>query len=184
MFLMKERIMKLFPEIDWIQDPKLKEKVVATLEDGLKMGGWEPEDMEKLPFTLLIPDCPASLLTHFRGVVRIAKQAMDEFNSLYDYKLDNDTVIAGAVLHDVGKLVEYTRDENGKAVKSALGKDLRHPFSGVGIAMKNDIPTPICHCIAVHAGEGDGRHRSPEAVVINKADFLNFETLKSFLGLI
>jgi len=181
---MKERIMKLFPEIDWIQDSNLKEKVIATLEDGLKMGGWEPEDMEKLPFTLLIPDCPASLLTHFRGVVRIAKQAMDEFNSLYDYKLDNDIVIAGAVLHDVGKLVEYMRDENGKVVKSPMGKDLRHPFSGVGIAMKNDIPTPICHCIAVHASEGDGRYRSPEAVVINKADFLNFETLKSFLGLL
>lgn len=181
---MKERIMKLFPEIDWIQDAELKEKVLATLEDALETGGWEPEDMEKLPFTLLIPDCPASLLTHFRGVVRIAKQAMDEFNSLYDYKLDNDTLIAGAVLHDVGKLVEYTRGEGGKAVKSKMGKDLRHPFSGVGLAMKRDIPTEICHCIAVHAGEGDGKHRSPEAVVINKADFLNFETLKSFLGLL
>jgi hypothetical protein len=110
MFQMKERILKLFPEINWVQDPVLKEKVLATLEEALKMGGWEPEDMEKMPFTLLIPDCPASLLTHFRGVVRMSKAAMEEFNSLYDYKLDNDTLIAGAILHDVGKLVEYTRD--------------------------------------------------------------------------
>ena len=181
---MKERILKLFPEIDWIENDELKEKVLKTLEDALKIGGWEPEDMDKIPFTLLIKDCPASLLTHFRGVTRMAKKAMEEFNALYDYKLDNDTLIAGAILHDVGKLVEYKRDAEGKVVKSDLGKDLRHPFSGVGLAMKNDIPSPICHCIAVHAGEGDGRHRSPEAVVINKCDFLNFETLKSFMGLI
>ncbi|MEA3507456.1 MAG: HD domain-containing protein [Synergistota bacterium] len=181
---MRDRIVKLFPEIDWVQDAELKEKVVATLENALKMGGWEPEDMEKLPFTLLIPDCPCSLLTHFRGVVRISKASMDEFNALYDFKLDNDTLMAGAILHDVGKLVEYERNSEGKVVKSPVGKDLRHPFSGVGLAMMNGIPTPICHCIAVHAGEGDGRHRSPEAVVINKADFTNFETLKSFLGLL
>ncbi|HPD97955.1 MAG TPA: HD domain-containing protein [Synergistales bacterium] len=184
---MRDRIIKMIPEIDWIQDKDLRTKVVATVEDALKTGGWEPEDMEKIPFTLLIPDCPASLNVHNRGVTRMAKKIFEEYNSLYKdnggFQLDHDTLIAGAILHDVGKLVEYEK-KDGKAVKSQMGKDLRHPFSGVGLAMRNGIPSGICHCIAVHAKEGDGGHRSPEAVVINKCDFINFETIKSFLGLL
>lgn len=184
---MRDRIVKMIPEIDWIKDKELKEKVIDTIEDALKTGGWEPEDMDNLPFTLLIPNCPASLNVHNRGVTRIAKSVYEEYNALYKenggFQLDHDTLIAGAILHDVGKLVEYEK-KDGKAVKSQMGKDLRHPFSGVGLAMRNGIPTSICHCIAVHAKEGDGAFRSPEAVVINKCDFINFETIKSFLGLI
>ena len=57
--------------------------MVVTFEDALKIGGWEPEDMAKIPFTLLIKDCPASFLTHTRGVTRICKVSMDEYNVLY-----------------------------------------------------------------------------------------------------
>ena len=163
---MRDRIIKMIPEIDWVQDKELKDQVVANIEDALKTGGWEPEDMDKMPFTLLIPDCPASLNVHNRGVTRMAKKIYEEYNPLYKdnggFALDHDTLIAGAILHDVGKLVEYEK-KDGKVVKSKMGKDLRHPFSGVGLAMRNNVPSRICHCIAVHAKE---------------------ETIKSFLGLL
>lgn len=184
---MKERIAQLLPEIQWIGDPTLRDQVVASYEDALKTGGWEPDDMAKIPFTLLIPNCPASYLTHTRGVVRIAKAAMDEFNALYEneggFKLDNDKLVAGALLHDVGKLVEYEKAPDGKTVKSQMGKDLRHPFSGTVIALRNGVSSEIGHIIANHAHEGDGTLRSPEGVIVNKADFINFETIKSFLGM-
>lgn len=184
---MKERIAQLLPEIAWIGDPTLRDQVVASYEDALKTGGWEPDDMAKIPFTLLIPNCPASYLTHTRGVVRIAKAAMDEFNALYEneggFKLDNDKLVAGALLHDVGKLVEYEKAPDGKTVKSQMGKDLRHPFSGTVIALRNGVSSEIGHIIANHAHEGDGTLRSPEGVIVNKADFINFETIKSFLGM-
>ena len=77
---MKEKIRKMLPEIEWIVDKELQYKVLASFDYALKTGGWEPEDMDKIPFTLLIPDCPASFLTHVRGVTRMAKLAMDEFN--------------------------------------------------------------------------------------------------------
>ncbi|EFQ24300.1 HD domain-containing protein [Aminomonas paucivorans] len=184
---MKERIMQLLPEIQWIGDPTLRAQVVASYEDALKTGGWEPDDMAKIPFTLLIPNCPASYLTHTRGVVRVAKASMDEFNALYEneggFKLDNDKLVAGALLHDVGKLVEYEKTPDGKFVKSQMGKDLRHPFSGTVIALRNGVSSEIGHIIANHAHEGDGTLRSPEGVLVNKADFINFETIKSFLGM-
>ena len=185
---MKEKIRKLLPEIEWIKDKGLQEKVVASYEDALKTGGWEPEDMDKIPFTLLIPDCPASYLTHTRGVTRMAYHAMKEFNELYASKdpkftMDNDLLVAGALLHDVGKLVEYEKAPDGKTVKSQMGKDLRHPFSGTVIALRNGCSTAIGHIIANHAHEGDGTLRSPEGVLVNKADFMNFEGMKSFLGM-
>lgn len=166
----------------------LQEHVIASYVDALTMGGWQPEDMEKLPFTLLIKNCPYSYLDHVRGVTRVAKASMEEFNSVYGVKhhefiLDHDLVVAGALLHDVGKLVEYERSADGTVVKSGLGCDLRHPFSGTVIAMRNGCPSSIGHIIANHASEGDGTLRSPEAVVVNKADFINFEAVKSFLGM-
>jgi putative nucleotidyltransferase with HDIG domain len=185
---MKEKIRKLLPEIDWIGDEGLREKVIACYEDALKTGGWTPEDMEKIPFTLLIPNCPFPYLSHVRGVTRMAKRALDEFNSLYasadgKFKMDNDLLVAGALLHDVGKLVEYEKTPDGETVKSQLGKDLRHPFSGAIIAMRNGCGSAIAHIIANHAHEGDGTLRSPEGVLVNKADFMNFEGIKSFLGM-
>jgi HD superfamily phosphodiesterase len=184
---MREKIVELLPEINWITDQKLREQVIDTYEDALKTGGWEPEDMKKIPFTLLIPNCPASLLTHTRGVIRVSKVIYEEFNDIYKdeggFQLNHDDLIAGAILHDVGKLVEYEKSPDGATVKSQLGKDLRHPFSGTVLAMRNGISTKIAHIIANHAHEGDGTLRSPEGVVVNKADFVNFETIKSFLGM-
>ena len=184
---MKAKIRELLPEIEWIHDKDLQEKVVDTYVEALETGGWKPEDMAWIPFTLLIPNCPASYLTHTRGVVRVAKASMDEFNALYEneggFKLDNDKLVAGALLHDVGKLVEYEKTPDGKFVKSQMGKDLRHPFSGTVIALRNGVSSEIGHIIANHAHEGDGTLRSPEGVLVNKADFINFETIKSFLGM-
>ena len=42
-----------------------------------------------------------------------------------------DVLISGAILADVGKLLEYVLDKDGNAVQGSYGKYLRHPFSGV-----------------------------------------------------
>ena len=38
-----------------------------------------------------------------------------------DEKLNKDYLIAGALLHDVGKLLEYELAEDGTVIKSELG---------------------------------------------------------------
>lgn len=185
---MEKRIGELLPEIKWIKNDKLQCKVVASIVDALKTGGWEPDDMDRIPFTLLIPNCPFSYLDHVRGVTRMAKESSDIFNGIYAQKdakftIDNDLLVAGALLHDVGKLVEYEKGSAGETVKSRMGKNLRHPFSGTVIALRNGCQDEIGHIIANHAHEGDGTLRSPEGVLVNKADFMNFEGVKSFLGM-
>ena len=108
---MKERIRKLLPEIEWIECKELQDKVVACYEDALNTGGWQPEDMDKIPFTLLIPDCPFSYLNHVQGVTRVAKKSMDGFNTIYaaidpKFKMNSDLLVAGALLpvYGVGRM--------------------------------------------------------------------------------
>ena len=177
--------LEVFPEIATIHDKDLQEKVVKTCQEALEIGGWNLDDVDKVPFTLLIPDTVFSYRTHVQAVTRMAIHCYEEWKVYGDrFALNYDYLVAGAVLHDVGKLIEYEKDATGKTVKSDLGKNLRHPFSGTALAVKNGLPYEVAHISANHAREGDGTLRSPEAVLVNKCDMLNFQALKSFAGMI
>lgn len=183
---MRAAIVALLPEISWVKDAKLRKAVIECHVDALGEGGWTPADMGVIPFALAFPDCPTSYLCHVRAVTRMCRGILEEYNVAYqgqgDFSLDHDKLMAGALLHDIGKLVEWTKGPDGKFGKSKAGNDLRHPVSGVVIAMRNGIPSDIAHIIAYHAHEGDAVKRSPEAVIVNKVDMMNFDSIRSFLG--
>ncbi len=75
-------------------------------------------------------------MDHKRAVVHIARESGLKFNAFFKNELpvNMDVLIAGAILADVGKLLEYELDENGKSVQGKYGEYLRHPFSGVSLA--------------------------------------------------
>ena len=178
----QDQLIEKFPEINLIKDVNLFSKTVLTLQEAMKLGGWSIADLDEIPFTLLIPKCPVSFRTHTRAVTQVAIKAAEIMQSIYAeyYQIKMDNLIAGALLHDVGKLLEYER-LNGNYTKSSSGKLLRHPFSGAGLAAKIGLPDEIVHMIATHAKEGDSGYRSPEAVIIHHADFINFEPLRDEL---
>jgi len=97
--------------------------------------------------------------------------------------VDMDTLIAGAILCDVGKLLEYELDDDGKAVQGSYGKYVRHPFSGLSLAEECGIPPAVLHIIATHAGEGNMVKRTTEAYVVHHADFMTFLPFKERLKL-
>ncbi|RKZ31384.1 phosphohydrolase [bacterium] len=178
-----DRVWRKLDVIEKITDDDIRKKVKKTFEEAARRGGWTEDSIFDIPFTLLIPDCPVSLIEHTKQVAEMALDNAERMAAAYNfYKFDKDTLIAGGILHDVGKLLEYKVD-NGKFVKSKLGKYLRHPFSGCAIAYEMGLPPAVCHCIAVHAHEGDSGWRSIEAIAINKADFTNFESIKEALGI-
>jgi putative nucleotidyltransferase with HDIG domain len=137
-------------------------------------------DLERIPFTLLVPNCPTTFMEHKRCVVHISRHAAEAMQQLIGnaLRIDLDTVIAGAILADVGKLLEYeTRD--GKTVQSPRGEMLRHPFTGVALAMECGVPDAVCHIIAAHAAEGDLVKRTTEAFIVHHADFMAFLPFKN-----
>ena len=64
---------KLWPEIEWIEDMKLRGQVAQTWEKALERSPLRPEDLNRIPFTLLVPNCPITFMEHKRCVVHIAR---------------------------------------------------------------------------------------------------------------
>jgi len=181
---MTQEVLDLWPELDWIKDQKLKDQTAKTWELALERSVLDAEDLKRIPFTLLVgPDLKVTFMDHKRSVVHIARDAGQKINDMYHGELtvDMDVLIAGAILADVGKLLEYVLDENGNAVQGTYGKYLRHPFSGVSIAEECGVPPEVCHIIAAHAGEGDKVKRTTEAYVVHHADFMTFLPFKERL---
>jgi putative nucleotidyltransferase with HDIG domain len=177
---MRDAVKELWPELDWIQDDRLREQVTETWVRAFERSPLEPADLERIPFTLLVPDCPATFMEHKRCVVHIARrgaEAMTEFMGT-SLAIDMDTVIAGAILADVGKLLEY-EEVDGEARQSDRGRALRHPFTGVALALECGVPDAVCHIIAAHAGEGDMVKRSTEAIIVHHADFMAYLPFKN-----
>jgi putative nucleotidyltransferase with HDIG domain len=177
---MRERLLELMPEFDLIEDPNLRESTIQAWEAAMERGGWTLDDLLELPFTLLINPCPASYIEHIRAVTLSAYRVAQLFGEIYGERvpLNMDHLVSGALLHDIGKLLEYENREDGMTVQTDYGRLLRHPFSGTSLAHEFGLPMEVQHMIAGHAGEGDKVKRSPEGTLINKADFMSFETLR------
>jgi putative nucleotidyltransferase with HDIG domain len=169
---------KIYPELGWIGDAGLAEKVAKVWNEAYVRGGWKGDDIRAIPFTLLVGETKITLVEHTRLVTGICMAVAETMRNVGGIALNGDYLIAGALLHDVGKLVEYRRTEAGFQV-SRSGRLLRHPLSGMGLAMKEDLPEDVYHIIAVHSREGEGSYRSPEAIVLHHADFIAFETIKA-----
>jgi 23S rRNA maturation-related 3'-5' exoribonuclease YhaM len=181
---MNKVVLELWPELEWIQNEDLREKTAKTWELALERSVLTPDDLKRIPFTLLCgPDLKVTFMDHKRSVVHIAKDAGNTVNAMYHGELpvDMDVLVAGAILADVGKLLEYVLDDSGKAVQGNYGKYLRHPFSGVSIAEEAGCPPDVCHIIATHAGEGNMVKRTTEAYLVHHADFMTFLPFKERL---
>ena len=181
---MKEEVKKLWPELEWIKDTKLRESTAKTWEIALERSVLKIDDLERIPFTLLCgPDLKVSFMSHKRCVVHIARESGEKMNEFFkaDLPVNMDVLISGAILADVGKLLEYELDANGKAVQGKYGQYLRHPFSGVSLAEECGLPPEVCHIIAAHAHEGDLVKRTTEAYIVHHADFMTFLPFKSRL---
>ncbi|MFO8133097.1 MAG: HD domain-containing protein [Thermoplasmatota archaeon] len=159
----------VFPLLGDIKDEKLRDQVAACWQLAMERGGWD--SLEGIPFTLLLPDA-GEFTGHVNRVTAMAAAVGKERDDL-----DMDILIAGALLHDVGKLLEYERVD-GQVQKSGMGHIIRHPVSGAALASEVGLPDSIVSIIAAHSKEGEYVERIPEAVVVHHCDFIDFHIAK------
>jgi hypothetical protein len=178
--IMREMVLRLLPEVDQIKDATLRDKVIACWEEAIEFRGWTEKLLLNMPFTLLAENVQITFISHVRAVCAMCiacNKVLDDYHGANKTKINRDHLIAGALLADVGKLLEFEIVE-GKPVKSDYGRHIRHPFSGVGLAFKHGLPSEVMHIIATHSKEGVGEKRSPESIVLHHADFIDFELVK------
>ena len=155
-----KEIFTLWPELNWIEDAQLRNLTANTWALAFRKSVLSIEDLHSIPFTLLAPT-KISFIAHKKAVVHLSRECGLKFLEFFSSELtvDMDVLISGAILADVGKLLEYETID-GRSVQSSYGKYLRHPFSGVSLAEQCGLPPQVCHIIAAHAGEGDQVKRS------------------------
>ncbi len=174
------RILDIWPEINWIKNEELRHKVLDCWNYAIENSALTVEDLKTIPFSLLIKDCRISFMLHKRTTVHLAVEMAKVMKKNFgdQIKIDIDVLTAGAILIDIGKLLEYEK-QNGKLTTGNAGKLVRHPFSGLAIADRFGIPPEVQHIIATHSHEGDLGTRTVESIIVHYADFVSFDSLKT-----
>ncbi len=168
-------------ELMRIQDPVTRGKVVQAWVLGCERGGWNSiDELESMPFTLLTETHGINFIQHTKAVTWGAfhlAQAQERNYDRMPYSIDYDRLLAGGLLHDVGKLLELESDGVGGYRKSYAGKCARHPISGAILAAESGLDQETVNTIACHSREGDDRPQVVETVFIHQADFGTFNPL-------
>lgn len=166
----------LIPEFGSIEDDGLRKRTLAVWEEALERGGWTLEALGTMPYTLLVEDVDITFPEHVSVVCRLCMAMEAVLRDAYGdrYPIDRDTLIAGALLADVGKLLEF-KQQGDEVVWSETYRYLRHPFTGVSLASKHGLPDAVLHIIATHSWEGDRFQRQAEAIIFHHADFTDFD---------
>lgn len=182
-----EQIAELFPPLRDITDAALRDKVAAVWDEALTTGcggkGWSTDELRSVPFTLLAGDIDLRYIEHLNSCalqcIAIAGVLKGTFGDRVPINMDY--LIAGSLLADVGKPLEFDKDKDGNVIKGHFGDMLRHPFSGVAMCYKHGIPAEVMHIVATHSHEGEKVQRSIESIIFHHADFVDFDIAK-YLG--
>ncbi|SCZ79508.1 HD domain-containing protein [Acidaminobacter hydrogenoformans] len=177
-----QNIEVLLPEINLISSEKLRHQCINALLDAFETGGWNWDNIYL---------CPVSInkvsnrdmnhqIDHVRIVIKIAISMYDLLEENYKQNSDlRDTIIAGALLHDIGKFIEFTL--KGDTVSySDSAKLIRHPLGGAIIASRNGICDEILHIIATHSFEGRESSETLASMIVKAADEIAFKYIKEF----
>jgi putative nucleotidyltransferase with HDIG domain len=172
------------PEIELIKDPELREQVVEVHARALAETGFRR--IEDIPPSG-VPESPlmrrGTQADHYRGVATMAIGMAEGMEAVMgDIGIDRDLLIAGALVHDVGKAWEFDQWERWKGDRTKTGSPaLRHPIYGAHLALMVGLPEPIVHCVAAHPylAEGAFVRASLETTIVQYADVAFWKVLES-----
>ena len=148
----ESQVRSVFPELAEIEDEDLREAVVEAWVLGLERGGWR--DIEDIPYAWNIHE--VSNVEHVRGVARIARETAREQREFHGADPDLDTILAAALVHDVGKCYEYVEFVDAELVDpdpEYASEEVPHSLSGYALAHEVGCPLAVQRAIPHYIGE-------------------------------
>jgi putative nucleotidyltransferase with HDIG domain len=180
----RKGVIASLPEAQKIKDDGLRELVYDAWALALSKSSFTR--IEDMPGSA-VPDAPelkgATQADHLNGVARIAAamaQALKE--SVPEFDVSMDEVIAVGLCHDLGKPFEYdpeNRKRWGKDHRVSGRPAFRHTLYGVHIALTAGLPEQIAHIAGTHSPEGELVTRSLGCEVVHAADHAYWGLLRS-----
>jgi 7,8-dihydroneopterin 2',3'-cyclic phosphate phosphodiesterase len=141
---------------------------------------------------LSVEECPAGayqhhsysggLLQHTIGVTRLSLTLCDLVEGVYGGRVDRDTVVAGALIHDIMKIYTYEPRGNGGYISSPLGEKVDHLTLLVAELYKRGFPVEVVHVAASHHGDvSPVKPKTMEALIVSIADLADSELSRKTL---
>ena len=166
-------IQRLFPRVNNINDDGIRKKVID-----LWWGTWKGSGFEKIEDLSQWQPAKEKLnisnVDHTNQVVECALAMATVVEGKQGVKIERDTLIAGAILHDVDKLLIF-HPTSGETTK--MGSHLAHTTIGAHLALQAGLPLGIVHTIAAHSSHYSSvSPGSVEAVIVYHADHTVTET--------
>ncbi|MFD1646497.1 HD domain-containing protein [Haloarchaeobius litoreus] len=169
-------VREAFPELDAIQDDDLRAGVVeawaTTMDDhgvtDLAAVPWFPPAQRDLGLD------DEYLVEHVREVTACALALAESLLDHRDVNLSLDTVVAGALVHDVSKLAEFD-GMDATPVSDLLG----HPHYGVHLVARAGLPVELAHIVLSHTHRTTVEPATLEAVIVAHADTVAAAAIRS-----
>ena len=141
---------------------------------------------------LPVEECPAGsyqhhsysggLLQHTIGVTKLSVTLCDLVEGVYGGKVDRDTVLAGALIHDIMKIYTYEARGDGSYMSSAFGEKIDHLTLLVAELYKRGFPVDVIHVVASHHGDvSPVKPKTMEALIVSIADLADSELSRKTL---
>ncbi|MBB4650581.1 putative nucleotidyltransferase with HDIG domain [Aminobacter niigataensis] len=120
-----------------------------------------------------------TLVEHIRGVTCMALAIAQSAKDIQGREFDRDLLLAGALLHDVSKLLENEPDPTDGAVsgagiptrKSRLGRNVQHGVYAAHKMFEKRMPVELIHTVVTHTNSSNTKGQTWEAAAIFYADF-------------
>ena len=163
-------IRKVFPEIEMIKNKELAQKVVEIWAEVWHESEWARiEDVPKNP----VKDADLKLVPHTRSTTRLAIVLAESVQEFHGISADMDMVIAGAVLHDVDKLLEY--DHMGK---TRFLKLFPHGMYSGYKMLEKGLPMDLVHLVVSHSGSATNTVPiTLEGIIVRNVDHSDSEAM-------
>lgn len=166
-----KRLLKL---AERIRDRKLRQQVVDLLARPSLTGkslDYPKANPEKMPASLgFHHSYEGGHLDHTYAVTLMCIRVADTLKEVYGKEIDYDALIAGALVHDVGKLWTMHKLKEWEAT----GLSIDHTMLGTAELYARGFPEKVMHIVASHFGpNGPTPPQTLEAAILHFAD--NFD---------
>lgn len=164
-----------------IESEELRKAVVDFYREMLNMSSYQ--DYNEVPMIHADHSKKNTYLMHHEAVCTQASYEVAKcVAKAYQLELNMDMLIAGDLLHDASKFLEYWK-KDGEVGKTAIGKLLPHSLYAAHYAYEKGFPPEIVHLILAHTPVYSIPTGTIEALTSYYTDVLDGEIRRNMVGL-